>query len=119
MPFGLFKKKTQPASPGPDFSHIDSNEKAEQEHAAGNLVKLYLMPLEFGGADNPMNVLYVPEFTTGLKARFDTMIEAMLEDGKSLGYSASPEYKGSSFIPSAIVITVTGDASIEETIQIW
>lgn len=77
------------------------------------------MPLEFGGQDVPMNALYVPEFAQVFKAKFDNMTEQLLIDGKKLGYSARPEYKGNSFIPSKLLITVTGDATIEETINIW
>ena len=41
--FGLFKKKPN----GPDFSDVDSREKAEELFRQGVLGKAYLMPLEF------------------------------------------------------------------------
>lgn len=47
------------------------------------------------------------------------MIEQMLIDGKNLSYSAKPAYKDKSVIPSALEISVTGDAEFSETINIW
>jgi hypothetical protein len=46
--FGWFKRKPSPPQ-GADFSEIDSREKAEALFRRGNLEKLFLMPLEFGG----------------------------------------------------------------------
>jgi hypothetical protein len=118
MAFGLFKgKKSNQIKP--DFSDIDSNEKAIELFNKRQLAKVYLMPLEFGGQDGPMNYLFVPEFVVELKSRFDLMIEKLLIEGKKLGYSAEPEYKGKSFIPSKLNITVTGEVKFKETIEIW
>ena len=117
-----FKKKKNSETEiknGPDFSEIDSNEKAIDLYNKGELVKIHLMPIEFGGDDNPMNTLYAPEFAKEFKGRFDGMIEQMLIDGKQLSYSTSPKYKGNSFIPSQLIITVDGDVNFEETINIW
>lgn len=121
MAFNFFKKKTSTAESidMKDFSEIDSNEKAVALFSKKKLVKLHLMPLEFGGEDNPLNTLFVPEFVTVFKARFDLMIERLLDEGKDLRYSAQPDYKGSSFIPSKITIKVSGDVSFEEVIEIW
>ena len=57
--FGWLKKKKPPAD-GPDFSAIDSREKAEELFRRGELEMLFLMPLEFGGIDDPRNVVFVP-----------------------------------------------------------
>jgi hypothetical protein len=43
-----FKKK--PEHRGPDFSHVNSREKAEEMARRGELEAMYLVPLEFGGA---------------------------------------------------------------------
>ena len=119
--FDIFKKKqdnptTQSVS---DYSTIDSNEKAQKLFARGQLVKLYLMPLDFGGQDIPMNTLFVPEFANNQKELFDSKIYDMLESGLKLGYSASPEYNGNSFVPGKIIINVKGDKTITEVIEIW
>jgi hypothetical protein len=119
--FDLFKKKqeNQSAQVIRDFSTIDSNEKAQELFAKGELVKLYLMPLDFGGQDSPMNTLFVPEFANNKKNDFDSKVYDMIASGIKLGYSANPEYKGSSFIPSKLIINLKGDKTITETIEIW
>jgi hypothetical protein len=103
----------------PDYSHIDSNEKAQQLCAQKELVKLHLMPLDWGGEDVALNTIYVPEFVLEQKARLDGVIEELLEAGHNLSYAASPEYKGNSFIASKLIIKVSGDRQMEATIEIW
>ena len=118
MAFNFFKKKTE-STGGSDFSAIDSNEKAIEFYKQQQLEKLYLMPLKFGGEDIHLNVVYVPEFVKTFKEKFDFMIEGFLIEGKELNYSATPEYKGKSFIPSKLIIEVSGDVNLNETINIW
>lgn len=103
----------------PDYSRIDSHEKAQQLYAQKALVKLHLMPLDWGGEDVAMNIIYVPEFVLEEKARIDGTIEELLAAGHNLSYSASPEYKGSSIIASKLVIQVSGDRQMEAAIDIW
>ena len=119
--FDIFKKKQDVSVPQVelDFSTIDSNEKAIELFNKGQLVKLYLMPLDFGGQDSPMNTLYVPKFANDKKNAFDSKVGNMLESGLKLGYSANPEYKGSSFIPSKLIINLKGEKIITETIDVW
>ncbi|WP_420574775.1 hypothetical protein [Kordia sp.] len=120
--FNWFKKKDKKdaaSQNGPDFSTVDSNEKAINLYEKGELAKLHLMPLEFGGEDGPGNTLYTPAFAQQFKQRFDAMIEELLHDGKNLNYVAKPAYKGKSFIPSQLTIEVTGDADFTEVINIW
>ena len=69
--FGFFKKKKGPPPTGPDFSHIDSQAKAEALFRRGDLEKLLLMPEAFGGEDSPLNTLYVPVGVAGVKAGID------------------------------------------------
>lgn len=119
--FDIFRKKQDDSTTKPvlDYSNIDSKEKAQELFAKGQLVKLYLMPLEFGGPDSPINTLLVPEFANNQKNNFDSKVYDMLEKGLKLGYSANPEYKGSSFIPGKLIINVKGDKTITEVINIW
>lgn len=116
---GLFDKFKRTPPPPADFSEVDSNEKAYTLHKQGKLAKLYLMPLEFGGQDNQMNTLFATQAAVQQKAQFDAKIESLLEQGLNLSYSASPEYKGKSFVPSQLTIEVTGDRTLTETIDIW
>jgi hypothetical protein len=103
----------------PDYSHIDSQDKAQQLCVQKKLVKLHLMPLDWGGEDVALNTIYVPDFVLEQKARIDGMIEEMLEAGHNLSYAASPEYKGNSFVASKLVIKASGDREMEVTIEIW
>ena len=122
MAFNWFKKKdklNEKEQIKPDYNDIDSTDKAIALYQKKQLAKLYLMPLEFGGVDNPMNILYVPEHVVFLKSRFDTIIEDLLVQGKKLNYSANPVYKGKSFVPSSLTIVVKGDSDFTEIIQIW
>ena len=117
--FGWFKKKSPPP-PGPDFSKIDSQAKAEALFRRGDLEKLFLMPLEFGGQDNPLNTLYVPVGVADIKAGIDkNVIGPLAAEGKITQYTASPEYHGKSFIPIAIKIVASDPGEFNTTISIW
>ncbi|MEY8022165.1 hypothetical protein AB8P51_15105 [Muriicola sp. SD30] len=123
LPFFLIlfalKSYSQEVENGPDFSDIDSIEKAVALYEKGVLSKIYMMPLEFGGEDIPANTLYVPEFVHEFKEGFDRMVEKLLEEGKRISLDANPEYKGRSFIPSKLKLEVSGDTEFSETINIW
>jgi hypothetical protein len=117
--FGWFKKKSPPPN-GPDFSAIDSREKAEALFRRGELEKLYLMPLDFGGTDDPHNVLYVPVGIAAIKEEIDANVIAPLaEEGKITQYRAVPEYQGRSFIPIAIQVVASDPGEFSSTINIW
>jgi hypothetical protein len=119
--FDFFKNK--PAIPALkvqyDFSAVDSNEKAKALYEDKQLAKLFLMPLDCGGEDNALNTLYVTPAANREKEEFDAKVVAFLEQGLQLGYNASPEYKGNSFIPSKITVKVTGDKQMIKTIEVW
>jgi hypothetical protein len=117
--FGWFKKKSPPPH-GPDFSAIDSREKAEALFRRGELEKLYLMPLDFGGTDDPHNVLYVPVGIAAIKDEIDANVIAPLaEEGTITQYRAVPEYQGRSFIPIAIQVVASDPGQFSSTINIW
>ncbi len=117
--FGRFKRKSSPPS-GPDFSGIDSQVKAEELFRRGDLEKLFLMPQEFGGEDNPLNTLYVPVGVAAIKSGIDNnVIGPLAAEGKVTKYTATPEYQGNSFIPIAIKIVVSEPGEFSTTINIW
>ena len=121
MPFNWFGKKKEevPPGPGPDYSAVDSLAKAVDLYNKKQLGKIFFMPLEFGGEDAPQNTIYVPAHVVVFKTRFDAMVEKLLREGKKIGYSVNPEYKGTSFIPSKVIITVNGEVSMTESIEAW
>ena len=120
--FNFFKRKSkQETAPiGPDFSDVDSAQKAEGLFRAGQLEKLFLLPLAFGGEDVPQNVLYVPIGVAGAKDGIDeNVIGPLAQEGKISQYKAEPEYQGSSFIPIAVKITAWEPGQFTTTINIW
>ena len=118
MIFDWFKSKAKP--PGPDFSEVDSLEKAEALYKSGALGKVLLMPSEFGGPDFGPNVVYVPVDIVALKQPMDrNVIAPMVASGKVTRYSAMPEYQGASFIPKAIKVEASDPGQFSSVIRIW
>jgi hypothetical protein len=116
--FGWFKKRSKHSSP--DFSDINSREKAEELLRRGELEVLYLQPLDLGGQDHPLNTLYVPVGTAAIKASTDNnVIVPLAEEGKITKYKAVPEYHGDSIIPIAITIIASDPGEFTMTINIW
>jgi hypothetical protein len=110
----------KPPPPGPDYSHVDSREKALALYQRGELVKLLLMPQDFGGADVPPNVVYVPEFVVDVKAGIDmNVVMPMIQQGEARRYAALPRYEGASVVPTAIAITASDPGSFQTQIRIW
>jgi hypothetical protein len=105
---------------GPDYSHVDSLEKAEALVAAGELAPLYLLPAEFGGTDDDHNVVYVPPFAVELKHRTDmNVILPLIESGTVTRYQAAPRYQGESFVPTAIEVRASEPGDFQSTLEIW
>jgi hypothetical protein len=106
--------------PGPDFSEVDSRQKAEDLFRKGDLEKVLLLPAEFGGADIPHNVVYVPVGLGAIKAGIDrNVIGPLIAEGKVTRYAATPEYQGASFIPIAIKVEASDPAAFSTVINIW
>src|SRR6267142_468255 len=113
-------KKQQTASDGPDFSDTNSKEKAEARMQDGELEKLFLLPVEFGGTDDPRNVVYVPQGFVAIKAGIDiNIIKPLVSEGKITKYEATPEHEGKSFVPIAIKIVASDPGSFTTNINIW
>ncbi len=110
---------------GPDFSMVDSLEKAEQLCAQGQLEPLLLMPAIFGGQEAAGNLVYVPVGLAQAKADIDNnMISPLVQEGKVRAYAAVPEYEGVSFVPVAIQISAwdpdsPDTGSISGTLAVW
>jgi hypothetical protein len=105
-----------------DYSAVDSREKAEALYRAGKLERLFLFPLEFGGHEDPRNILYVPLGIAAIKQQIDGTVRQLVNDGAVTKYVAEPEYKGNSFIPCKIKISATHHekpGGIMPTINIW
>ncbi len=121
MPFWKRKpKEPGPPAHGPDFSGVDTQEKALALVEEGKLEPLYLMPPEFGGPDDPRNIVYVPIGIADIKRGTDLNIIAPLVESRDVrNYSAVPEYRGRSFVPMAIKIVASDPKRFESEINIW
>ena len=107
-------------SDGPDFSAVDSRGKADELFQRGQLERLYLLPPEFGGDDNPSNVVYVPLGFAAVKHGIDVnIIRPLVAEGRVTRYVATPVYTGDSFIPIAIQVHASEPGSFSTTINIW
>jgi hypothetical protein len=112
----LFGKRT------PDFSAVDSNEKVQTLFIEGKLEKLHLFPLDYGGKDIPLNVVFVPPGIGQIKSQIDASVGKLVAEGLVSNYEAKPEYKGSSFIPSKIKVTTSHPEKSGEfnySIDVW
>jgi hypothetical protein len=106
--------------PGPDFSHVDSLEKAEQLVSRGELARLHLVPPEFGGVDDARNVVYVPPFVVDLKQQTDAnVVLPLIEQEQARSYEATPRYEGASFVPCAIEIRASDPGDLRTSLAIW
>jgi len=113
-----FRKEKSP--PGPDFSHIDSREKAERLVETGELVALLMLPEEFGGDGRPENVVFVPQFVADLReSAHENIIRPLVAEGKVTQYSVEPEYAGKCFIPIALKLKAYNPAEFTYEIRIW
>jgi hypothetical protein len=116
----LFGRRGGGGGSGPDFSRVDSREKAEQLVSRGELAGLHLVPPEFGGTDDPRNVVYVPPFAVELKQRTDAnVIAPLVREGRVRSYTATPQYEGASFVPASIEIRVFDPGEFTTSLQIW
>lgn len=117
--FGWFKKDAAPRH-GPDFRAVDSLAKAQQLAGSGQLQKMLLLPIEFGGQDIPPNWVLVPHWVAEKKAETDNnVIRPLAAEGKVSTYRATPQYQGKSFVPNAISIEASSPGSFSMTIAIW
>lgn len=113
-------KDPGPPARGPDFSHIDTREKAIELVKQGLLEPLYLMPPEFGGPNDARNIVFVPTGIAGIKRNTDlNIIAPLVQSGDVQNYSAVPEYRGRSFVPMAIKVSASDPKTFESEINIW
>jgi hypothetical protein len=116
----LFGRKGGGGGSGPDFSHVDSREKAEQLASRGELARLHLVPPEFGGTDDARNLVYVPPFVVALKQHADAnVIAPLIREGRVRSYVARPQYEGASFVPASIEIRASDPSEFETSLRIW
>ena len=105
-----------------DYAEVDSAAKARALFEQGKLERVHLFPVEFGGADLAVNVVYLPGPAADAKKKVDLAVRKRIEEGALKRYSASPEYKGDSFIPSRLKIRAwnpESGESMNEVVEVW
>lgn len=79
-----------------------------------------LMPEQFGGPAEGMNVVFVPAWAAELKQRIDLdTILPLAQQGNITQYAAEPRYKVNSFVPSSVVIRAHNPGDFTATVEIW
>jgi hypothetical protein len=110
-------------SPAADvYRTTDSRTEAEKLWRDGMLERTHLFPLDGGGEDVDVNVVYVPKAAADAKLALDRKIMKLAEQGAVVDYEAAPEYIGESFVPSRIVVKAMaedGTLVVHEVIDIW
>ena len=101
----IFTKRANGTPAGPDYSQVNTREKAQQLVEKGELVPVLLLPQMFGGDRRPENIVFVPQFVAKLKHDVDeSTVKPMLMDRRVKRYEAKPIYSGTSLIPIALTI---------------
>ena len=108
-----------PGQPQVDYAQADTRDKVQALHRSGKLQRVHLFPLAAGGQDAEINVIYIPEKSAAEKATIDSQILKLAADGAAVRYNARPIYKGNSFVPSQLVISVTGAQIAQYVVNIW
>lgn len=106
----------------PDFAQVASLDQAKELAAKGQLAKLLMFPAEFGGDDVAMNAVYVPPRSVRQRTAHIQMLRAWIEEGAVNMLDVSPEYKGTSFVPSRIHMHASHSESGEQrtlTLEVW
>jgi hypothetical protein len=107
---------------GPQFPHVTSTEVANAEVAKGNLVRVYLFPLELGGQDVPVNVTYIPAGMEDMWHKIIGTIEKFGADDLIDKLRVEPEYNGASVVPCRIKFIATHSTKkggFEPTLEMW
>ncbi len=108
--------------PAPDFSEVRSRDSALALVAAGQLHRIALFPLEFGGADFDANAVYVPPETVQLRNEMIASVQAAGQAGTVNALKVDVRYKGDSFVPSALLFVATHSdqqTGFDQAIEIW
>nr|WP_086937373.1 hypothetical protein [Thaumasiovibrio occultus] len=91
----------------PDYSAIDSREKALALVEKGELVEMLLFPTELGGHDWPPNRVFVPVDALATQTQITKNLILYAQDGLIDSMDVDAEYKGDSFVPTEITFSTS------------
>ena len=107
---------------GPDFSDVLSMQDAQRRVDEGQLVGVYLFPVELGGAVDPINLIFITPAAAEAQALIIDSLISFVEEGLINQLNVEPVYRGASFVPSQIIYRAyhsERDGRFEPTIDVW
>ncbi|MBN3495447.1 hypothetical protein [Vibrio neptunius] len=110
------------AEPTPDFSEVDTREKALELVQQGELFEVLLLPTELGGKNEPRNIVFVPEDISAAHEQNTQNVLSLIKDKLINRLEVQPVYKKNSFVPSQV--KMIGRHSVEKrrfitVLNIW
>ncbi|KJY84463.1 hypothetical protein TW84_22465 [Vibrio neptunius] len=110
------------AEPTPDFSEVDTREKALELVQRGELFEVLLLPTELGGKNEPRNIVFVPEDISAAHEQNTQNVLSLIKDKLINRLEVQPVYKENSFVPSQV--KMIGRHSVEKrrfitVLNIW
>ncbi|MBN3575636.1 hypothetical protein [Vibrio neptunius] len=110
------------AEPTPDFSKVDTREKALTLVQQGELFEVLLLPTELGGKNEPRNIVFVPEDISAAHEQNTQNVLSLIKDKLINRLEVQPVYKENSFVPSQV--KMIGRHSVEKrrfitVLNIW
>lgn len=106
----------------PDFSAVTSVAAAKRLAKTGALVPVFVFPVELGGTDTPVNIVYVPPAIRYTMTMVIGTLRRFAKEGLIDHMTVDPDYRGDSVVPTAIHYHATSrgePGSFEPTIDIW
>jgi hypothetical protein len=109
------------ASPGYDYSMVDTREKAQRLVQLGELVALPMLPALFGGDETRIeNIVFVPPSIARRKEQIDEeTILPRIEAGARVDYHVRPENDEVSFVPVALNVIAYCPEPLVYRLAIW
>ena len=101
------------------FESVESREAAALLTQKGLLRRVHVFPLALGGKDVDANIVYLPKAAALNKRAVDEKILTLAQEGKVDGLSVNLTHKEKSFIPSALLYEVSGEAGFQHTVEVW
>jgi hypothetical protein len=95
-----------------------SREAAEELAREGLLERVLLVPVELGGVDSSLNMIYLPKGAAAYKRQIDEFIGGLVAEGKITKYYANVKHDDTSFIPSKIIIRGSGPEPFRQAIDV-
>lgn len=116
----------QPPYDGPDWSWVDSREAALAAYEREELDMLLLLPEEYGGTEDPRNVVFVPPGFVEIR---DQILDEVLQFGQRVdeglfnSFECYPEYHGACHVPVRLPIRAWHNermgGEITAVLEIW